>query len=113
LIIRQRRHEPALGRQKHACAQTRFCGQHRAHLRSVHGAEHGVDGGGVEIAAGIGDGLVEQGQAVAQAAVGGAGQQRDGTGLGRDGLGLEDAADLAAAVDAVQRRRRPRAARPG
>ena len=77
-------------------------GQQRAHLRTVHGAQHRVHRGGVELASGVGNGLVEQRQPVAQAAVGGAGQQSDGGRLGGNGLGLQDAADLAADLGFVQ-----------
>ena len=63
-------------------------------LATVDGAEHGDHGRLAQLAAGVGDGLVEQGQAVAQAAVGGARQQFDRGRLRGDALGFQDALHL-------------------
>ena len=78
------------------------CVEQAADLRAIDRAEHRGDRRVVELAAGVGDGLVEQRQAVAQAAVGGARELADRAGLRGNAFGFQDPGDLAADLRLVQ-----------
>ncbi|SBV35169.1 hypothetical protein STPYR_10099 [uncultured Stenotrophomonas sp.] len=76
--------------------------KHRRHLGTVHRTQHRAHHLVAQHATRIGDGLVQQRQAVAQRAIGAARQLRDGTFLEPDLLGAEDAGHLPADLFLVQ-----------
>src|SRR5690606_7357360 len=74
----------------------------RAHAGAIDRAEHRRHAVLGQVAAGVGDRLVQQRQAVAQAAIGRARQLAHRARLDRDALGLEDFRDLPADLRLVQ-----------
>ncbi|KAG1192207.1 hypothetical protein G6F35_013668 [Rhizopus arrhizus] len=76
--------------------------EHRRHLGAVDGAQHGAHHVLAQRAAGIGDRLVQQRQAVAQAAVSGLGQLHDRAVVGLDVFRRQDAGHLALDLILVQ-----------
>ena len=76
--------------------------QHGADLGTVHRAQHGAHALLAQRTTGVGDGLVEQRQAVAQRAVGGARELGDGGCIGLDGFRPQDLRHLPADLFLVQ-----------
>ena len=76
--------------------------QHGADLGTVHRAQHGAHALLAQRTTGVGDGLVEQRQAVAQRAVGGARELGDGGRIGLDGFRTQDLRHLPADLFLVQ-----------
>ena len=99
---------PASLRENLADGGDRGCGivarqplEYGVHMALLHAAEH-VAHIGLEQFAAAGQGLVEQAQAVAHAAVGGPGQQFDGGVLSLDSLGFENPAHLTADLFGIE-----------